>query len=310
MLGALLATVLFSLSAVSASRTTRLMGGTEANFWRLSLALGFLALFAHTLGGGLGGAAFHLFLISGCIGFGLGDVAFFQALPRLGTRLSVLLVNCLAAPFAALLEWLWLGTTLSGAEMLCAVVILCGVALALAPGEHLHIECRPFWLGLLAGALAALGQASGAVWSRKAFEAVRLAGENMDGMTAAYQRLLGGVVIAGLCLLVVKRRWIVGHATSAAPDEELDLPDARAKWRQAAPWMTMNALAGPTLGVSCFQWALREKGTGVVLPIVALTPLVVIPFTAWLEGERPGVRSLLGGLVAVAGAVALTLVSR
>ena len=310
MLGALLATILFSLSAVTASRTARFMGGTEANFWRLSLALCFLALIAHTLGGGLGGSAFHLFLLSGCIGFGLGDVAFFQALPRLGTRLSVLLVNCLAAPFAALVEWLWLGTTLSGAEAWCAVVILSGVALALAPSEHRHIERRTFWIGLLAGALAGVGQASGAVLSRKAFEATRLAAENMDGLTAAYQRLIGGVAISGLCLLVVKRRWILNHARSATAGEELDLPDSGAKWRRAGPWLLMNALAGPTLGVSCFLWALKQKGTGVVLPIVAMTPLVVIPFTAWLEGEKLGARSLVGGVIAVGGAVALALVSR
>jgi len=45
-----------------------------------------------------------------------------------------------------------------------------------------------------------------------------------------------------------------------------------------------------------------------VLPIVATTPLVIIPFSYLLEGERPSVRSLAGGAVAVAGAVALTLV--
>ena len=69
------------------------------------------------------------------------------------------------------------------------------------------------------------------------------------------------------------------------------------------PWLVVNAIAGPTLGVSCFQWALAERGTGVVLPIVALTPLTIIPFAMWLEGERPSRRSLAGGVVAVAGAV-------
>ena len=46
-----------------------------------------------------------------------------------------------------------------------------------------------------------------------------------------------------------------------------------------------------------------------VLAIVATTPLAVIPFTYVLEGERPSVQSLIGGAVAVLGAVALTLVS-
>jgi drug/metabolite transporter (DMT)-like permease len=65
----------------------------------------------------------------------------------------------------------------------------------------------------------------------------------------------------------------------------------------------INSIAGPALGVGCFQWALATRGTGVVLPIVALTPLVIIPFSMWFEKERPTRRSLLGGLIAVSGAV-------
>ncbi|MBI3875814.1 MAG: EamA family transporter [Verrucomicrobia bacterium] len=307
MFGALLATILFSLSAVTAARTAKLMGGTEANFWRLALAALFLAIYARVFGDGLVGSSFHIFLLSGCVGFGLGDVSFFQALPRIGTRLSVLMVNCLAAPVAALTEWLWLGTTLSTVEIVCAGIILAGVAVALAPGEHLHIEARKFWPGLLAGFLAACGQGWGAVLSRKAFDVARIAGEDISGLAASYQRIIGGVIIAGICLLVVKRGWLLAHGRSAISDDEIDLPDSREKWRMAWPWLVMNSLAGPTFGVSCFQLALKTTATGVVLPIVALTPLVVIPFTAWMEGEKPTRRSLAGGALAVAGAVALAV---
>ena len=68
-----------------------------------------------------------------------------------------------------------------------------------------------------------------------------------------------------------------------------------------------NGLAGPTLGVSCFQWALQIAPSGIVLPIVSVTPIVIIPFAWYIEGERPTVRSLAGGAVAVLGAVALAV---
>ena len=74
--------------------------------------------------------------------------------------------------------------------------------------------------------------------------------------------------------------------------------------------IVVNALAGPTLGVSCYQWALKTTPTGVVLPIVAMTPIVIIPFARVMEGERPTLRSLIGAVIAVMGVVALTLVSR
>jgi drug/metabolite transporter (DMT)-like permease len=50
---------------------------------------------------------------------------------------------------------------------------------------------------------------------------------------------------------------------------------------------------------------LATRPTGVVLPIVATTPIVVIPFARLVEGERPRKRSLVGGAIAVAGAVVL-----
>jgi len=54
------------------------------------------------------------------------------------------------------------------------------------------------------------------------------------------------------------------------------------------PWILANSLApGRRWAWRCFQLALLLKPTGVVLPIVALTPLVIIPFSRAVEGERP-----------------------
>lgn len=294
---AFVTTVLFSISVVCGHRSAKLVGGAEANFWRLTVALFFLATWAHSFGQGAGGNAFPLFLLSGLIGIGFGDVAFFEALPHLGSRLTVLLVQCLSAPFAALIEWGWLGTRLSALQILLGIVVLGGVGMALSPGKHLTLSRRELLIGSAFGALAALGNSFGAVLSRKGYEVARNAGQNLDGITAAYQRVLGGLLIAGLFLLFNKRQW-------------LSLPSAKGisateKWRRVWPWVLANGLAGQTLGVSCYQWALKISPTGVVLPIVALTPIVVIPFAWFFEKERPAARSIIGGLIAVAGAIAL-----
>src|SRR5688572_19719645 len=113
MLPAFLTTLLFAISAVAANRSTRVLGGVRANFFRITVSALLLAAWAHTVGSGISGKAFPYFLLSGCVGFGIGDLALYQALPRLGSRLSIMLVHCLAAPFAALIEWLWLGTQLT-----------------------------------------------------------------------------------------------------------------------------------------------------------------------------------------------------
>ncbi len=304
MLAAFLTTILFSASAVCGNRTAKLLGGTEANFARLCVAAILLALYGHTLGGGIAGSAFWIFFVSGCIGFGIGDMALFQALPRLGSRLSVLLTLCLSAPLAALIEWRWLHTQLSMAEIVCALVILAGVAVALAPGGHVHIARHDLWWGLSFGLLASFCQALGAVLSRKGFALAKAAGENIDGITAAYQRILGGVLLGAAVFAVVKYNRRSPRPDQAGVNEEKQA----SPWRRAWPLVLINGLAGPALGVSCYQWALKTTPTGVVLPIVAITPIVIIPFSFYLEGERPGKRSLLGGAIAVAGAAALAWV--
>ncbi|MFO1499771.1 MAG: DMT family transporter [Verrucomicrobiota bacterium] len=294
MLPAFLTTVLFAISGVSANRTSRKLGGIRANFYRITLATALLAVWAHAVGSGIAGQAFPYFLVSGVVGFGLGDLALYQALPRLGSRLSILLVHCLAAPFAAAAEWLWLRTMLTPMQIAASAIILIGVAIALVPGEHVPIPRRLLIVGIAFGTMAAIGQGFGAVVSRKAYQVAVSAGQQIDGLTAAYQRILAGWVVGLLAFAFWRERASLEGGPERFPGRRL--------WA-ASPWVALNALAGPTLGVGCYQWALATRPTGVVLPIVATTPIVVIPFARLIEGERPTMRSLIGGAIAVIGAI-------
>jgi drug/metabolite transporter (DMT)-like permease len=289
---------------VCGHRTAKLIGGTEANFWRLTFATIFLSVWAFGFGIGLGGDAFPIFFVSGIMGIGIGDVALFQALPRLGSRLSLLLIQCLTAPCAALMEWIWLGTTLSTWQIACGLTALVGVGIALLPGDHLKLGRRELVFGIIASVVAALGGAYGAVLSRKAYGIAHANAEPIDGANAAFQRIMGGLLVAAICLVVVKRHEIRKQASTM---REIDLELSKQKWRKIWPWVLVNSLAGQTLGVSCMQLALERTPTGIVLAIIAVTPIVVIPFTFVFEGEKPTVHSLVGGAIAVAGVIGLAL---
>lgn len=294
MLASFLTTIFFSLSVIFAARTSRILGGTAANLGRITVATVLLAVWAHGWGAGVAGPGFGWFFLSGVIGFGLGDMALFGALPRIGPRLAILLTQCLATPVAAFVEWIWLGTTLDAADYWCAVVILAGVALALAPDHGLEVSRREFWIGVLFGVGSALGQALGAVVSRKAYAVGDLAAFAMDGGTAAYQRILGGLLTTLIAFLAVRSM----RSGASSP------PGA---WVRAWPLVLGNALAGPTIGVACYQWALATTPSGTVLPIVATSPLVTIVLSFFFEGQRPSRRAVMGGILAVAGAVGLAI---
>jgi len=296
MFAALLTTFFFALSAILARRSIGYLGSQRANFSRQIVALLLLGIWAHTLGEGFQGATFGVLFLSGVVGFGLGDWALFEALPRIGSGLTILLCQCLAAPIAALTEWLWLGTGMTVSQIASSALILLGVALALAPGKSDVIPAGHRLAGIMFGVVSAAGQAWGAVLSRYAFQRAAENGFMLDGVTAAYQRLWGGALSIGLLLLVggLHSRWRPARPETARP-----------QWRRAWPWVVANAAVGATLGVSCYQWALKSAPSSIVLPIVATTPLMAMLLSFGFEGVRPTRRALAGAFVAVAGVVIL-----
>ncbi len=301
MLASFLAAFFFALNATCASHSVRASGAVWANLGRLMVAACVLALIAHTLGLGFASASVGWFLLSGVIGMGLGDLGVYGALPLLGSRITVLMTQCLAAPIAALGEWLWLGTRLTIAQVLWGLLILAGVAFAITPSRESPPRVKVQPIGFLFGVVAACGQGFGALASRKGVNVAAAAGESTHnaifGLTAAYHRIVAGLVFTALWFLML---WAFNKLPVApAPDTD---PVAR---RRARLWLLANGLAGPVLGVGCYQWALATTPSGIVLPIAATAPLLAIPIAFWLEGDRPPRRAIVGGVLAVVGCAAL-----
>jgi drug/metabolite transporter (DMT)-like permease len=313
MLASFLAAFFFALNATFSSRNVRTHGPARANLGRLLVAAVLLGAFAHTLGHGFTSASVGWFFLSGVIGMGIGDLGVYAALPLLGSRLTVLMTQCLAAPIAALGEWLWLDTRLTTTQILWGLVILAGVVIALMPSKASPPKVAIKPIGFLFGLLAAAGQGFGALVSRKGGLIADAAGEATHnatfGLNAAYQRILAGLVFASLWFLLLRllkkspggalRKCHVIRDTSLAASP----PPAPFNLRL----IFANGLIGPVLGVGSYQWALATTPSGLVLPIAATTPLFAIPIAWWLEGDRPSRRTLVGSLVAVAGCIALTL---
>lgn len=215
---------------------------------------------------------------------GLGDLASLKAMPRLGSRLTILLIQCGAPPIAALAERVTLGTTVTVMEGLCATLILTGVCAALFPDKTTTFDPVGIWFGFL----GAVGQALGAVVSRIGYAHAAGASHSIDGITAALYRNMGGLAVAIVFLLLMRRRIT---------------PMKAAGW----PWLFGSALAGPVLGLVAYQQALIDTPGAIVLPIVATSPLVIIPIVWFMEQDRPSLRSLAGGTISVMGVILLAL---
>ncbi len=302
---ALLTAVLFALTGVCAAQASRLLGAGRANAWRLIVALGILAIWAHGFGPGLRGSGLPWFLLAGGIGFGFGGWCVFQALRRIGSTLTLLIVDCGAAVVAAAIGWSWLGAALRPLEIGFAALILAGVIVGMTPGP---IPALPRKTVLAGGAFAiggALFQAVSFNLSRHAFTLLKHAGEAISPFGAAYQRLVGGCLIA---VLIYGITVAVRKAAPAPPEPDPHAAPFPASPLPAPVWVGLNALLGPVLGVTCMLWAISQVANpGLVQAVAASATLLTVPFARRLEAARPGVPFFLGCLLALGGIAGLLL---
>ena len=128
---ALGAAFFYAWSVTCARRSSAHHGPDLANLGRLLVAIVIVGLFVAFSGRHPFSAGWGWLLLGGVLGLGVGDIALFHALPRIGVGLTMLLTQCLAAPIALFLEYEILGLSPNGPQLLSALVILAGVGVAL-----------------------------------------------------------------------------------------------------------------------------------------------------------------------------------
>ena len=298
MVFSLLAAFLFACSGVCAQRSVSFLGPVKANTLRLGLACVVLGLWGWLSGGvHFDSEGARRLYLSGIVGFGIGDMALFFAMPRLGARLTLLINLCTAPVFGVIGDFLLMGTKLQGLHALACGIILVGVCLALL-GRSLpnHHTSGSRLIGLCAALTAGAGQGTGATLSRWAHVAENAEGVVLASHVETLLRVMPGFGVVALFWLV--SRTLYPHAAWAVE---------KSMSRRALAWTSANAFCGAILGVTFFQHALVHANSAVVLSVTATTPILVMPMTAYSEGDWPSPKSLVGAAIAVTGVVLLRL---
>jgi drug/metabolite transporter (DMT)-like permease len=291
---AIITAILFAFSAVFNTRITRLLDEISANFYRLFIACLALGLLTVTFQP----QSFHpqasaWLLLSGVVGFGLGDIALFAAFSRIGSRLTILINFSLSAIVGAFADYFLLKDSIGIWQWASILIILCGLALALLSSRPTEMRQGSFRLGIMAALIAGIGQGIGASISRHAEKIAATSGVTMDGLSQAFQR-----VSAGLFCLALAWLWKRSRGTLAPPS---------AKKSTIFRWVILAAIFGPVLGVSCFQQSLKTLTSGEAMAVTATSPLILIPLAYFFEGERLRPLSLLGAFIGVGGVIVMAL---
>ncbi len=255
------------------------------------------------------GIATVYLLLSGGIGIGLGDTAYFSAINTLGVR-KALLLETLAPPVAAILAWIFLSEKLSLLSIIGMLLTLIGIAWVISertPGTD-HTKQGA---GIKVALLAVFCQASGAVLSRAA-----LADTVVDPLWSSLLRLLAGMVFMGAITLLQPHR--LGEYEAVNPQlnrkaSSRESDNSRVNWPYRLQQsiyalktpslllgVGMAAFFGTYLGIWLQQISLKYTAAGIAQALLATSPLFVLPMAALL-GDRITWRATLGAIIALSG---------
>ena len=221
-----------------------------------------------------------LLILSGMVGIGLGDTAYFTAINRIGAR-QALLLETLAPAIAAGLAWILLGENISLRSWTGILFTLAGVSWVIS--QRLSSPQTTTWQwnwGLVYGILAALGQATGAVLSRAA-----LAHSAINPLWSSLLRLSGG----GVLILVI----LVGKG--GLRNQIKPLQNSR-----VLAMVGLAALLGTYLAIYLQQFALQHSAAGIAQALTGTSPLFILPMAAAL-GDRITGRTVVGVGLALVG---------
>lgn len=221
-----------------------------------------------------------LLFLSGVIGIGVGDTAFFAALNRLGERHTVLIAETLAPPISVVIAYVVIQERLEATAIVGIVITLVGVAwVILERRNDSHSKPVHRRAGIQMAVIAALSQAIGAVLSREA-----LTQSEISPWASTLVRLVGGIATVILWMAVTRHPFVMPSLRSG----------------RVVIYIFVATILGTYLGIYFQQVAFKYTSTGIALTLLATSSLFVL-MIALIRRERVAIRSVVGVVVAVFG---------
>jgi drug/metabolite transporter (DMT)-like permease len=215
---------------------------------------------------------------------GFLGIALYNALLNTGEKsvaagAASFIVNTLPI-FTAVLAVVFLGERFNRWGWLGSLVSLAGIAV-IARGQ-------PGGLTLGAGSTLILGAA---LCSASYFVLQRRLIPVYGALTCTAYTLLAGALLL--------TPWLPGALESLAGAP-----------RGTLPAVLVLGVFPAALGYATWTFALGHFGAARAANLLYLTPIVATALSTWLTGERPGIATLCGGLMAIAGVVFVALRGR
>ena len=291
-IAALLTAACWVGSSVSFEYAGKRVGSLVLNLMRLIISFFIITLINLIITRGFQNIAmtwdsFWILMLSGLIGFILGDIFLFKAFIVIGARISMLIM-ALAPPLTAVLSYFFLGETLVPMQISGMLVTVLGIVIVITgkEGQSNKLVVRHSWKGIFFAFMGAIGQALGLIFSK-------IGVRDLNPFVATQVRILAGI-LGFLLILTWTNSW---HRFRGA----LKLKDVMTR-------ITIGSFFGPVVGVSLSLTAVKYTSTAIASTLMALTPILIIPVSVLILKEKIKPNEIVGALVGVVGVAILFLV--
>lgn len=274
------------------------LGNLTLNVLRMTLALVFsLVLFLVVTGNplptGVSTEAAGWMLLSGLVGYVIGDFCLFQCYIIIGSRYGQLFMT-LAPLSAALMAWVTLGQQMTAMSILAMLVTLAGISISvLGRGEHHKVSLKLPLNGVLYAIGAAVCQGVGLVLSKIGMDHYDVAAlaemgvpEWLVPFSANFYRCIAGII--GFTLLLYYR-------SGMAPLREA-MHD-----RKGLTVATATTIFGPFVGVGFSLMAVQYTAAGIASTLMAMTPIIILLPSYWLFHEKITWKAIVGAFISFIG---------
>lgn len=281
--------VFWTITAVAFESAGRRVGSLAVNFIRLIIAFVLVGLFT-TFSRGLflpldaSPASWFWLLMSGLVGFVIGDLFLFQAYVEIGSRISTLIMAA-APPITALLGYIFMGERLTILHLAGMFITLGGIALVIfgRSSKEKKVKLSHPVKGIIYAFIGALGQAFGLILSKYGMS-------NYNPFAATQIRIIAAI-IGFAAVITVRKHW--NKLFSSIKDHT------------AMRHISIGSFFGPFLGVSLSLLAVQYTATGIASTIMSISQVLIIPVAVIVFKEKVSAKEIVGALITIAGVAIL-----
>jgi drug/metabolite transporter (DMT)-like permease len=219
-------------------------------------------------------------IISGIIGFVLGDFFLFEAYVQIGARLTMLIMATVPI-ISAIADYIIVGQSLTLTDIVGMLITMYGVAIVILVKnqDSNTVKFSKTLKGLFYALMGAVGQAVGLIFSK-------IGMENYDAFASTQIRTIAAII--GFSIIITySKEW--GNVFKTFRNIKV------------MKYITFGSFFGPFLGVSFSLLALQYIATGIASTIMSISRIIIIPASIMIFHEKVTKKEILGAVISIVG---------